>query len=272
MTAENSNACVTFDLWETLILDEPERDETRGRLRYEGLQHVLGDQGIQLPVEALKKAYEESARRFQKVWRSNDEVTIPEQIRLIIELATGQPMITNPEWAEAHERAYVEPIFRVPPKLNEDAPALLQELRNRGYKIGLISNTGRSPGEALRRLLQTYGILKFFNATVFSNEVLRRKPDKTIFEHAARLLGAESRDMVHVGDDPGADIWGAKQAGMRAILLEQSTSDPSRWRPDSLFALARAIMPRSPEIEPDRRVISLREVVGAVDALLPRTQ
>ena len=270
MITGNSRACVTFDLWDTLIFDEPEQDEARGRLRYEGLQHAMADGGIQLSVADLKRAYEESALRFQEVWRKNDEVTIPEQVHLIIELAMGRSMTIDPDFARTLEKAYVEPILTIPPQLNDDALAVLEELTRRGYKLGLISNTGRSPGEALRRLLQTFGILKFFEATLFSNEVQRRKPDKTIFDQAARLLHTESHDMVHVGDDPEADIWGASQIGIRTILLDQTKTDLSRWRPDSLYVLAKANRRASLDIRPDRRVNSLREVLGAVEALLPK--
>jgi len=264
----DSIACVTFDLWETLIFDEPALDESRGRLRYEGLQRVLADRGTRLPVESLRAAYEQSALRFQEVWSRNEEVAIKEQVRLIVESAAGEPMSIDSEWAKHLENAYVDPIFAVPPKPNKDASHVLEELRNRGYKIGLISNTGRSPGEALRRLLHTYGLLKFFDACIFSNEFRLRKPDMRIFEHASHVLGTETAKMVHVGDDPEADIWGAKQAGMRAILFDSDTLDISKWGPESLYVLARANRGKLlPQVEPDRRIQSLSEVPGAIDSM-----
>ena len=85
----NSNRCVTFDLWETLIFDDPRNDETRGRRRYEGLQSVLADHGVNLESENLRRAYEESASKLQAVWNRNEEVPIIEQIQLIVELASG---------------------------------------------------------------------------------------------------------------------------------------------------------------------------------------
>ncbi len=145
---------------------------------------------------------------------------------------------------------------------------VLRVLRDRGYKIGLISNTGRSPGEALRKLLQTNDVLKFFDATVFSNEMGCRKPDQRIFNEAARLLDTELSNIVHVGDDPTTDIAGAKHAGMRAILLEQGTEDVSKWRPDSLFVLARKARQYGDlKVEPDMRINSLTESVGFLDSL-----
>jgi len=270
MVASNRNVCVTFDLWETMIIDEPERDMVRSRMRCEGLHGALTDLGVQLPLNDLKRAYEESAPRIQAIWQRNEHVPTLEQIRLIIELASKQPAAIPPYpgSAEMLEKAYVDPLFAIPPRLNKDAVATLEGLRSRAHKIGLISNTGRSPGEALHRLLESYGVLRFFDATVFSDEVRCRKPDRKIFELAADRLGVDLANMVHVGDDPEADIWGAKQAGMRALLFEHKMPDVFKWRPSSLFMLSRADRHMSgSEIMPDRLIESLTEALDFVDSL-----
>lgn len=270
MTTSNRKVCVSFDLWETIILDEPERDTARSRMRYEGLQQSLTDLGVQLSLEDLKRAYEESAQRLQEIWRRNAEVPTIEQVRLIIELADRQRGVGSSylSSAEVLQKAYIDPIFAIPPKLNQDAVAALKGLRARGHKIGLISNTGRSPGEALRRLLESYGVLQLFDATVFSDEVKCRKPDRKIFEFAADRLGADLRDMIHIGDDPEADIWGAKQAGMRALLFEHQMPHVSKWGPKSLFVLSRADRHVSEsDVIPDRRIRFLTETLDFVDSL-----
>ena len=265
---KNNTRCVTFDLWETLIFDEPHCDEERGRRRYGGLQSVLADHGISLPLDDLKRGYEESALKLQAVWNQNDEVPIMEQIRLIVQLAAGHTITLDPSWNNSLEKAYVDPILSIPPKLCAEGPPILQAVRRRGYKIGLISNTGRSPGSALRQLLDTYGILRYFDATIFSNEVMRRKPDRTIFDRAAHMLGVENNAIVHIGDNPETDFWGARNADMQAILLDQTSPDSSRWPPHSLYALSRANMRSNiAEIEPRCRIETLTDAVDAVDSL-----
>jgi len=267
----SSNRCVTFDLWETLIFDEPHNDEVRGRKRYEGLQNVLADLGIKLALEDLKRGYDESALRLQAVWNRNEEVPIIEQIRLIVELAAGRAIPLDPSWNQPLEQAYVDPILTIPPKLNAVGPVILQAVRKRGYKVGLISNTGRSPGSALRQLLDTYGILRYFDATVFSNEVMRRKPNRVIFDCAAQMLGADNEAVVHVGDNPEADFWGARNAGMQAILLDQTPPSSSQWPPHSLFALSRANMRANmSNIDPHLRIEALTETLDVVDTLFAR--
>jgi putative hydrolase of the HAD superfamily len=268
----NSNRCVTFDLWETLIFDDPISDEIRGRSRYEGIQSVLADYGVDLGSEDLRRAYEDSAWKLQTVWNRNQEVPIVEQIELIVDLASGGKITLDPSWKTSLEEAYVNPILSIPPKLNPDGPTALEAVRKRGYKVGLISNTGRSPGSALRQLLDSVDVLRYFDATVFSNEVMRRKPDRSIFDCAARMLGADNETVVHVGDNPEADFWGARNAGMRAILLNQPPPHSSHWPPHSLFALSRANMrANTPEIDSGCRIDALAEVPDVVDSMFVGT-
>jgi len=262
---------VTFDLWETLIVDAPERDMVRNRMRYEGLHKALGDLGVQLPLEELRRGYEESATRLQAIWRRNEDVSTIEQIKMIIELASRQPGVIPPQLGSARllEKAYDEDsLFAFPPKLNSDALRTLKGVRGRGRKIGLICNTGRSSGQSLRRLLENYGVMRFFDVAVFSNEVGYRKPDRRIYEQAAKRLGVNLEEVVHIGDDLEADVWGAKQAGMRAVLYEQTLPDLTRWEPNSVFVVARAgrHFSRS-NVTPDRRIRSLTEALDFIDTL-----
>lgn len=268
MTSYKSDICVTFDLWGTLFIDKPELDDARNRMRYEGIYKVLSDSGVKISLGDLERGYEQSASLFQSIWRNNKELPIAEQIRLIIGAAGLADFRMDSQTAGKLERAYVDPIYASPPELEGDAAATLQEVRDRVRKIGLVSNTGRSPGTALRELLRKYGVLGFFSSTVFSDEVGSRKPDGLIFEKAAMELGTDAAKIVHIGDDPEADAWGAKKAGMKAILLDYPVPEGFRQQPGSLFALSRSDrrVPDS-EIQPDRRITSLRDAVDALGSI-----
>jgi putative hydrolase of the HAD superfamily len=261
---------VTFDLWQTLIFDNPEDDGVRSEKRCENLQKVLSGLGIALPLSDLQRAHEESASHLQAIWRRNEEVSTIEQIQLIVQLASGRRMDLEgySRTVEMLQSAYVDPLFAFPPRLNQDAKETLEAMRERAHKIGLISNTGRSPGVALRRFLEGLGILKFFDVTIFSDETKCRKPNSGIFDLAARELGARPRDIVHIGDNPEADIWGAKQAGMRAVLYDYPVPEEFKRKPGSLFALSRTQrqVPDS-QIVPDARIASLKDALGFVDSL-----
>jgi putative hydrolase of the HAD superfamily len=266
----SSSYFVTFDLWQTLIFDDPELDRKRAQMRCEGLREVLSSRGLSLSLDALLEAHEESAPRFQAIWRRNQHISTIDQIRLIVQIASGNgiDLPRDSSVIKMLERAYIEPLFTCPPTLNEDALVTLEGMRDRVRKVGLISNTGRAPGVALRELLQKLGILRFFDATVFSDEARCRKPDKRIFDLAASELGAELRNTIHVGDNPEADVWGAKQAGMRTVLFDYPIPEVFKQQEYSLFRLSRTDrqVPDS-EIKPDARITSLRDVLLFVDSL-----
>ena len=239
-------------------------------MRCEGIRKVLNGLGMHLALNDLLEAHEKSAQQFQTIWGRNEEISTIDQIRLIIQDASSNTfdLPSDSRVREMLQSAYTEPLFTYPPILNAGAIATLEGMRDRVRKIGLISNTGRSPGVALRRLLERFGILTSFDVTVFSDEVGCRKPDKRIFDFAVRGLGTEPSNTVHIGDNPEADVWGAKQAGMHAILLDFPVPEEFKNQPGSLFALSRADR-RVPDaaIKPDARITSLKEALGFVDSL-----
>lgn len=239
-------------------------------MRCEGIRKVLSGLGKDLALNDLLEAHEKSAQQFQAIWGRNEEISTIDQIRLIIQDASSSTfdLLLDSRAREMLQSAYTDPLFTYPPILNAGAIATLEGMQDRVRKIGLISNTGRSPGVALRRLLERLGILTFFDVTVFSDEVGCRKPDKRIFDLAMHGLDTEPSNTVHIGDNPEADVWGAKQAGMRAVLLDFPVPEEFMRQPGSLFVLSRADrrVPDS-EIKPDARITSLEEALGFVDSL-----
>ena len=128
--------------------------------------------------------------------------------------------------------------------------------------MGLISNTGRTSAITQRRRMKDAGILDFFETTVFSNEVGWRKPDRRIFSVAIEKLNATPGRIIHVGDNPYADIWGAKQMGMRAFQFKYDVPERFAKNPNSLVALSRASVPTvTPSVQPDGTILSLNEIL-----------
>lgn len=260
---------VTFDLWETLLIDRHEFDSLRNNARINGMHAILSKLGMKITLDALRAAYDQSAVRLTEIWERAESTPVVEQLRMIIKAASQDKfdLPLDPSEIDKLEQAYVDPLFEFPPALNPDAILTLQSMRRRVRKIGLVSNTGRSPGVALRKLMSEHGILRYFDATVFSDEVGCRKPDRRIFEAAMQRLGATAERTIHIGDDPNADIRGAKQSGMLAILFDYPVPEEFKQSPNSLFALSRASQPSDPVVEPDAKVTSLSETLAFLDSL-----
>ena len=255
-----SRQVATFDLWETLLLDEPEGERRRIKLGCEQLHDVLSKQGIEVTVQDLKRGYDQSNSWLMESWKTWREVPTLEHVKYVVKAAAGENAALSSELLKELEEAYCSPVLAAPPVLNPDAVLTLQALRKRGTPVGLICNTGRAPGRTLRQLLDWLGILQYFEATVFSDELGWRKPDRQIFLEAARKLGTLPANVIHVGDNPEDDVWGAKQAGMRALLFDRRVPEEFANDPHSLYALTRTATKLS--AEPDGRIISLREVLA----------
>lgn len=106
--------------------------------------------------------------------------------------------------------------------LDHDALALFQALRARAIRIGVLSNTLWSRDEH-ERIFERDGVLSHIDAAVYSSEIGYTKPHPEAFRAVLDRLGVDDpADAVFVGDRPYDDIHGAKNAGMRAVLIPHS--------------------------------------------------
>ena len=92
--------------------------------------------------------------------------------------------------------------------------ALLDSLRGRGLKLGLVSNA-IDPPDLLHRDLAELGVADRLDVAVFSSEVGRRKPDPAIFQHALAALEVEPQSALMVGDKVAIDVAGGAALGMK---------------------------------------------------------
>lgn len=104
-------------------------------------------------------------------------------------------------------------------KLFAETVEVLQELKRRGYRLGMVTN-GRKLMQ--HRKLDLCGIKPLFDAVVISGEEGVHKPDAEIFRRAAARLCTAPSNCVFVGDHPVNDIAGALGAGMKAIYLNST--------------------------------------------------
>jgi putative hydrolase of the HAD superfamily len=95
----------------------------------------------------------------------------------------------------------------------------LASLQGSGHALGIVTN-GRTTFQ--RGVVKALDIEKFLGVTVVSEAEGVRKPEPEIFHRALRRLGVGAEDSVFVGDNPEADIDGAKRAGMKAVWKRNS--------------------------------------------------
>lgn len=109
----------------------------------------------------------------------------------------------------------------------DDTVPALAGLRERGLRLGVLSNFGTH----LRDILGRVGLLAHFDFVVVSAEVGLAKPDPRIFELALAQAGRPRDRILYVGDHVGDDIEGARGAGIDAVLIDRRDRQPETLCP-----------------------------------------
>jgi putative hydrolase of the HAD superfamily len=105
-------------------------------------------------------------------------------------------------------------------ELYDDALPVLELLRDRGFLIGLLSNSSRDLGEfVVHHNLRA-------DAVLTSSAHGKTKPHESIFRAILGLLEVAPDEAVMVGDTIDDDVEGARAVGMRAVLLDREGRYP----------------------------------------------
>ncbi len=100
---------------------------------------------------------------------------------------------------------------------------VLEELRNRGIKIGVISNLA-SP---YRKPFFDLGLDQLVDHYIFSCDVGVKKPSPEIYQLMIDKWSFSPAEILMVGDSPKCDFLGPKSLGINAILLQRERTKPS---------------------------------------------
>lgn len=212
---------VTFDLWQTLIIDRREWGRERTRLRIEDAVEALHDAGESFTEEQVREAYRACYRACHAIHQEGRDVSFKEQVQIFVRgIADGLLERISRETLARIINRYADAFFESPPAMAEGVPEMLQALKDRDYRLGLISNTGMTPGRLFRAYLEDQEIIEFFDHMTFSDEILLAKPSPAIFLHALVSIGCTAEQAVHVGDHLRNDIVGAQGVGMRTVWVK----------------------------------------------------
>ena len=211
---------ITVDFWGTLLFDPPSSDNRYKARRLRDFENILAGASVRVSSSALDRAYEASAVYLSRVWAKHRDVPVADHVRAILAgVDNALPARLPADVLAALVDAYSRPALLVPPAVDDGALKALSVLREEGYTLAVVSNTMRTPGATLRKILEGFGLLRCFAHTVFSDEVGVRKPDPAIFLGALQAVGGDPSTAIHVGDDGMLDVEGARAAGMRVIQV-----------------------------------------------------
>lgn len=153
-----------------------------------------------------------------RFWRQVEETQHSAQLAQVLDLATRELGLdvadaVLEEAATRHLDAWTPHIRHDP-----DARAVLEQLKERGLAVGLLSNT-LWPRSFHERFLERDGLCELIDARLYTSELPYTKPHPSAFAAALDAVGvSDPGRAVFVGDRPFDDIMGAQRAGMRAVL------------------------------------------------------
>ena len=207
---------VTYDCWATLLTDKD------------------WERSLQLRVEALCRAIDaspdEARALLQEAWKRHDEAWKqietfgPGRMAAYCLEARG---IFDEEPVRELTREFEEATLSVGAVAVDGADDTLAALARSGIRLGLVCDTGFSPGRLVRQLLDDVGLLGYLDVLCFSDEVGVPKPGNDIFAKALAELGVRPPEAVHVGDLKRTDIAGARDIGMHGIRFRGVHDDAS---------------------------------------------
>jgi putative hydrolase of the HAD superfamily len=235
---------ILFDLGSTLIEFQGEWNDVMARGAQDQLAFFLAH-GLRLDSETFLKRHHELIMTFIEKG-AQDWIEYSSDRALKLALAefgyADVPQALIDESLKALY-AYGETLWRPFP----DTYATLDALRDRGYRLGIISNA-RDAGN-VHRLIDHNRLRAWFDPILISAEVGVRKPNPRIFQIVLDQWSIDPGEAIMVGDMLGADIFGAQNAGMRSVWAtmqaDRGANDTHRDTiiPDAAIASLSELLP-----------------------------
>jgi len=212
---------VFFDVGNTLLYPYPSVSEVCRRV-LEDAGHTRDLEQIEAYMPLVDEYYEDRYREDDTFWTDEGETA---DIWVGMYSLLCRKLGIDEQAEELALKVYER--FGDPGhwRLYDDVVPVLVRLRDKGCRLGIISNWDRR----LSDLVVGLGIGDLLDAVVCSATVGLHKPDPRIFELACATLGVRPVDSVHVGDHHYADVLGAESVGMLAVLIDRHGGPPPRW-------------------------------------------
>ncbi|MGB0714331.1 MAG: HAD family hydrolase [Phycisphaerae bacterium] len=248
-TLSGAFEAVLFDLGDTIIHFETQRiTAILNRSCRTGYDRLLKS-GHQLPK--YDRYFSALRRRLLTDWLCSQltrrEVQlVPSLDRVHRRLGAN---LTDAELADVMRDAST-PVIQGMMTVDEEAHHVLQELRNLGLFLGVVSNTC-FPAESIDDYLSAHGLLEFFPLRIYSSDVRYMKPSPHIFHKALDQLNVTAASKVlFVGDRLDTDVKGASRVGMKTVHFRRNGNGRRRnwlvrpdYRIDSLSEILRIVNP-----------------------------
>jgi HAD superfamily hydrolase (TIGR01549 family) len=238
-----------FDLGSTLIYFEGEWPEVWARANAQLLQHLTAA-GLELPGKDFLREF---TARLESYYAERDSEFIEYTTAYILRTLLSE--MGYPDYPKVQMRAALQAMYAISQSHwhpEEDLLPTLSTLRQKGYRMALISNA--SDDADVQTLVDKAGIRSFFEMILTSAAAGIRKPNPQILRIVLDQLEVPAGRATMIGDTLGADILGAQNAGLFSIWIDR--------RADTAANRAHAGL-----VRPDAVIHSLEELPALLDQL-----
>jgi len=236
---------ITFDLWNTLFNNKDYREQ-----RISDFFQILQEYRASLSHESFIKVFDEKFHFSEVTFEEINYRHIYTEDRILRVLKKLNIEISQSDLEKLKDK-FESVMLQDPPTLKKGVKSTLNAL-TLDFKIGLISNTGVTPGTIISKVLERYNILHFFDTTIYSDETGYFKPHPKMFKLPLKKMNCKPKHTIHVGDKLETDVTGAKDFNMVTIWFNDSDK------------------PKSNEIIPDYEIKQISEILPIANKLKAR--
>ena len=221
---------IFFDLGDTLMYFDGDWQEVFSQAR-QGLLCSLQKAGIGLGPEFLEDFYQGMSAYYLERDLELCEYTVKNVLKSILERSGFHSI---PEAILTKSLADMHLITQAHWIAEADTLCTLENLREKGYRLALISNASDDPNTQV--LVDKLGARAYFEVIISSAALGIRKPDPKIFEDALKRMNLSPEKVAMVGDTLRADILGAYNAGIFSIwITRRANSSGNRAYAETIF-------------------------------------
>lgn len=203
---------ISIDFWNTLF--DSSGGKERNYYRYNLFKNTISELGFDIDPQLFEKAITATWEHFNNIWKNELRTPHPQETLGFVWNYLKLPY--SPEIIDRIITGFANSILVYPPKLIDGVKQSL-EILSKKYKLGIVSDTGFSPGSVLRKLLEKENIINYFSAFSFSDETGVAKPHPKAYLTVLKELNCPPENAIHIGDIEETDIIGAKNLNMKAI-------------------------------------------------------
>jgi putative hydrolase of the HAD superfamily len=195
---------IIFDLFGTLVDDF---------VSSVGQMHQEMAAALAVPYEQFMQFWGQTAKmRIIGAFES-----VEANIEYVCDAMKVSPQTEQVERAVEIRMKYIRLALRPKP----DAINTPSELRNQGYKIGLLSNCSIE----IPILWQQTAFADLFDTAIFSSRERLKKPDPRIFHLACERIGVTPERCLYIADGEDHELTAAAKVGLHPVLIRTSSQE-----------------------------------------------